>query len=673
MTKRTSWLITFIFILWLASACNQTPVDTTPPVPPITPTSEATEDVPPTPTLKPTQVPTATAVADPNPKTVLISHVLAGVEGNNNFDYIALYNNAGEPIDLRGYTLEYLPRPDADVETVYKWRTFTPFVSDFYVLTRDDEDFAAASDVVFEQQIFNRGSLALIDPDGNLVDLVGWGDVPEESYIGSPAPKLPRGSTLVRRLAPPFTTGSNADLFMVEAEAQLPGCFPENEALSISLPETVPPGNQFEVLITKSADSDINEIQFLIPAGFALAQGEPVSEATYIGVQTSDQQTVINLKAPTTLQQAILRGSTVVIDGAETCLPAQVVSVEGRLPIAVARNLLDETVTIEGTATMFTDGFFAGSSGTKFYIEDESGGVQVYVPGGKGGVNIQLGDMVRVTGKTEYYRTSLEVIPADFAVNIEVIGQADAQTAATLIDLDSAANDIGLNGRLISVNGTVESVEEFNFSYEIDLVDPDGNKLLVYIDKLTNMSVVDVEEGADYTITGISESWDGNIRLNPRVQADLARIWPEEILVEVRAPASVSVGPVEYEIEITNYTSEPQTNILVTAPRPEGNIESIIVQTGETGVTATREIINWAIPKMEPGQSVTLRMSVSLSDSGQSDDGGADDRVFFFPVRASSDQTVEPVFSEDLAVFTSGILPIWAIQGSGDKSPYIGR
>ncbi|MEM9777367.1 MAG: endonuclease/exonuclease/phosphatase family protein, partial [Chloroflexota bacterium] len=47
--------------------------------------------------------------------------------------------------------------------------------------------------------------------------------------------------------------------------------------------------------------------------------------------------------------------------------------------------------------------------------------------------------------------------------------------------------------------------------------------------------------------------------------------------------------------------------------------------------------------------------------------------VFFFPVRASSDQTVEPVFSEDLAVFTSGILPIWAIQGSGDKSPYIGR
>ncbi|MEM8859203.1 MAG: endonuclease/exonuclease/phosphatase family protein, partial [Chloroflexota bacterium] len=176
-----------------------------------------------------------------------------------------------------------------------------------------------------------------------------------------------------------------------------------------------------------------------------------------------------------------------------------------------------------------------------------------------------------------------------------------------------------------------------------------------------------------FTITGISESWDGNIRLNPRVQSDLARIWPEEILVEVSAPAAISIGPIEYQIDITNHTSETQIDLLVTAPRPEGNIESIIVNVGETGVTATREIINWNIPKMEPGQSVRLSLSVSLSESNQSDSSGAHGKIIFFPVQVSSEQTADPVMSEDLAVYTGGILPIWAIQGSGNKSPYVGR
>ena len=67
----------------------------------------------------------------------------------------------------------------------------------------------------------------------------------------------------------------------------------------------------------------------------------------------------------------------------------------------------------------------------KFYIEDETGGVQVYVPGSKGGVNVAIGDRVRVTGATEIYRDSLEVVLADFSTDIE-IAQAPAKSCQSL-------------------------------------------------------------------------------------------------------------------------------------------------------------------------------------------------------------------------------------------------
>ncbi|MEM8863004.1 MAG: lamin tail domain-containing protein, partial [Chloroflexota bacterium] len=456
MKQQTIGLTTLVLILALLIGCNQAPIDATPPVPPITPTiseGEATQSPLPTPTLKPTEAATETPIANPNAKSVLISHILAGVNGNNNFDYIALYNNTGSAVNLEGYKLEYQPRPDADIETIVEWNEFTPFVSDYYLLGREDETFSTVTDGTFTQQIFNRGSMMLIDPAGNQVDLVGWGDMPEGTYFGEPAPKLPRGSTLVRQLNPSHSSSSNADLFVVEAESQMPVCIGEESALSITAPESVAPGSEFEIAITLQPDTTISEIGFLIPAGFAIAQGEPVSEPTYIGLQPDQTETIITMTAPTTLQQSVLRGSRVVIDGQSFCVPPQIIAVEGRLPIGIARGLIDETVTIEGTATMFTDGFFAGSSGTKFYIEDETGGVQIYVPGGKGGVDIQLGDKVRVTGKTEYYRTSLEVIPADFEQNIEVIGAAEDESLAQVVDVNAAARDIALNGRLIAVTG----------------------------------------------------------------------------------------------------------------------------------------------------------------------------------------------------------------------------
>jgi len=63
----------------------------------------------------------------------------------------------------------------------------------------------------------------------------------------------------------------------------------------------------------------------------------------------------------------------------------------GVIPINVARTLTNQVVIVEGIATMYTDGLFAGSTGTKFYIDDGTAGAQVYVAGGMGVVNVPIG------------------------------------------------------------------------------------------------------------------------------------------------------------------------------------------------------------------------------------------------------------------------------------------
>ncbi|MFK7800968.1 MAG: endonuclease/exonuclease/phosphatase family protein [Anaerolineae bacterium] len=673
--QKSTLLITICFALLFIASCGQnndepTPAPTAELVPTATQVAQPTEPAP-------EPEPTATVqLANPNPKTVLISHVLAGIQGNNNYDYIALYNNRDGFVDLDGYTLTYQARPDDEPEVLITWTDKTPFVGEFFLLGRTGESYDQPLDGTFDLQIFNRGSLTLLDRDQRVVDMVGWGDMPEGSYSGAPAPKIPRGMTLVRQLEPPFANDStsNADLFTAQDTPKISVCSDANSPVRLSIDPIINPGQSFEVKVDLITPEAFNNVKLLVPAGFSIPRDDgtfwELESADYVGLNPPFKESqTIELIAPTTLQAVTLRGGEALVNDQIVCIPTTNFVVEGILPIGLARTFIDQTVTVEGIATMYTDGFFAGSSGTKFYIEDETGGVQIFVPGGKGGVRIGLGDRVRVTGKTELYRTALEVIPADFDANIEIIEKAADMLEATAADLAAIANDESLLGQLVATDGTISRVEEFTFSYELDLTNEAGDQVLVYIDKLTELSVETIDVGQEINISGIVESWDGRIRLNPRVQTDLARIWPEVLLVEVNAPAAVSVSPVDYEIQLTNHTSETQTNILVTAPRPEGAIETIII---DTGVTATRDIVNWLIPEMEPSEAITLNMTVNLSASSNNSVDGPADRIFFFPVKVTSDQQ-DQVESADLTVYTGGILPIWAIQGSDSKSPYVGR
>jgi len=215
----------------------------------------------------------------------------------------------------------------------------------------------------------------------------------------------------------------------------------------------------------------------------------------------------------------------------------------GVIPIGTARTILDQDLSIEGIATMYTGGLYAGTGNNKIYLADETGGIQVWIPGGAGEVNIPLGTKVRVFGANEMYRGAVEFV-ANTPQDVEIIEVASDESLwpPTLVTVSEAVQDATLPGLLTQVEGLVTRVEEFAYSYELDLMDEAGETLTLYVDKQTNMSVEMIEVGQRYRATGILETYVIVQQLYPRVQDDLERIYAPVLLLDLQAPITVVNG-----------------------------------------------------------------------------------------------------------------------------------
>ncbi len=107
------------------------------------------------------------------------------------------------------------------------------------------------------------------------------------------------------------------------------------------------------------------------------------------------------------------------------------------IPVSTARELIEKEVVVEGISTMYVGGFYAGS-GAKFYLEDESGGVQIYVANAGNSLVVPLGSTVRVRGVIEPYRDSIELIPAsEDLVEILEVGNQESYQSPEQTTLDS--------------------------------------------------------------------------------------------------------------------------------------------------------------------------------------------------------------------------------------------
>lgn len=630
---------------------------------------------------------TATDVPADMAGHIVISEVMAGVAGNNLYDFIELHNPTDSIVDLKGYALWYLLK-DGDGETlVHVWdeRTFIP-PHGYYLLGQEGQDFGLVTDLEINQPLQpQRGGVILKDPDREAVDSLGWGNAPQIAVENNAAVSLENGVSLER--LPADGAGNwrdaddNASDFRINSapNPQNTGSKPQPAGdatldFQVSVPESVSPGESlqytFEVVNNTGIVLENLTARLDIPEKFEIVsvdEGIQLEDWTAVWslpqlAQGESNTASVSLQAPLTYTS--LRTHSYYIEAENwpdpSFGPPLTVNIEGgSIPIGTARTLIDQEVVIEGVATMYTGGFYAGS-GAKFYLADETGGVQVYVAGAGSTLRVDIGDRVRVQGIVQPYRGAIEIVPANEG-QVEVLDPNAESTAPMPVTLAEIVNNSEqLRGDLVQVEGTLARVEEFSYSFELDLVDPDGKLVTAYLDKETGMTVETISSSQQYQITGIIEALDNNTLLYPRQQSDLIQIYPETVLISVVAPVSINPGE-SFEVRylVTNHTKGELSDAVVSAAVPSGlTIESI----GQSGIQSGDQI-TWELDSIEGGGGTQEVSFIAYALPGISE-------VTFEYYSVTAPDLNTPVAGEPTYTFTSGLVPIWAIQGSGFRSPY---
>ncbi len=683
----------FLFILlplWmflaLIAACQPGPAS---PAPTATPNPTATSGpvVQPTPTAQPSPSPTPQAVTH-----LLISQVLGGKKGNNNFEFIELYNPTADPLDLQGLSLWYRLTDTQDPVRVARWldSALVPPHGHF-LLVREGQDVGLPGDDTFDQAInLSKGGLELRDKDGARIDAVGWGEKAPASFTeGTPAVKLTNGQSLQR--LPGQDAGNGQDTDNNAADFILADPSPKNTAsdpapaipqrliLTAQAPESAEPGSDFAYTftLTNRTGQTVHQLQTLIHLPKLLKAGDlPSQVVKKDGVLVwqvdaladgDSVQVTIPVTAPWTYFDARLRSYQVQAQDWPQAAsgPTVVTHIEGGvIPIATARTLQGAQLTIEGVATMYTGGFYAGGGNVKFYLQDDTAGIQVQVFGGDGLVSVHIGDRVRVKGTIGAYRGATQIVPDVVPDDVQILQKADPDhlPQPQPVSIADALHDETLWGRLIQVEGQVTRNEEYTYSFGLDLADDQGNILTLYIDKGTHISPEAIEVGQRYRATGILEVRDGHVQLYPRVQSDLQQVFPPELRVEAEAPLSAGPGqPITYTAHIFNHTAAPMTQVVVQAHIPSGAGLLAVSPEGH----AQGDQITWTLPQLgaEGGRADVWFTVQAPATAGQT--------ITFAGFQATADQWPQPASSPTLLTFISDTVPIWAIQGPGDRSPYV--
>jgi uncharacterized repeat protein (TIGR01451 family) len=645
----------------------------------------------PTPTWKATPVPTGSpAPAAP----LLISEVQTGATGNNNLEFIELYNTTAAPLNLAGYRLVYRLATSLEDIPAYAWtKSATVPPHGHYLLARADQEDAlgVVADAVFDQPLnTSGGGLALLNPQGGMMDGVGWGNAPEMFVEGKAAP-APEDDTSIERLPGGdqgnFTDADDngADFFVnPKPNPQNTGSLPtpveaERFFITLAAPSSVEPGTQFdyELQVTNHTGIATHDVRvtFNTPLSLTVVSvsddgGINGNLAQWTLAEMADGETMarrVAVKAPPTYATLMARDYSVQAGDwsrPATGAPARTYVEGGVISIAAARSpaLMGQSVTVEGVATMYTGGYYAGTNNAKFYIQDESGGVQVQCFGDNGVLPaVTLGQRVRVTGEAGVYCNSRQIVPADNLDDIVILDREETLPPRE-VTVAQAVGDPAVSGWLIAAAGQAIRVEEFTYSYEIDLADDHGHVVLVYVDKLTGMEleIEQMEVGRQYTIAGVSEMYDDLFQIKPRIPADIAEVFPPVLALEADAPHNVSPGETfAYAFTVLNHTDAPFTDVVVTATLPAGN--AFLTTIGDGGVWED-DTVRWTIPTLPAHESQSVRFYVTAFG----EEGAISvDRYVAWAAEWPFPETGLP-----LLTFIGAEVPIYAIQGPGFASPY---
>lgn len=161
-------------------------------------------------------------------------------------------------------------------------------------------------------------------------------------------------------------------------------------------------------------------------------------------------------------------------------------------------DLNGKTVTVKGIVTI--DDGIIGATYTSTYIQDETGGINVY-NAKKSTVALKAGDLVQATGTIQMYSGALELSSATF----QVLSSGNALPTAKKVTLKDI-QDPSIEGTLVTFSGIVTSTGGPTSSGRlfINIKDDDVSDFTCMPFTRGNVDVTKILKGTKYTFTGIA-------------------------------------------------------------------------------------------------------------------------------------------------------------------------
>jgi len=421
------------------------------------------------------------------------------IEGSSNNKAIELYNPTGVPIDLSSYTLEfYFNGSNSAGTTINLTGTITS--GDVFIIADNDADPAilAEADLTSSNNFFNGDDAVVLRNNGNVVDAFGQiGVDPGSSWPGG-------GSDVTLRRQSSITTGdTNAnDPFDASIEWD---SFPNNTFDGLGS-HTVDTGSgtnlaiaatdadkaegdtgttPFTFTITRSGDTtgitsvdfslsgDINGADFggTLPADTVNFAAGETSQVITLDV-SGDTDTEPNETFTVTLSNATgganittaTASGTIQNDDGVAVTPIHDIQGSG-----VASPIVGQTVTIEAVVV----GDYQNGSGSDgdldgFFVQEENSDTDVDATTSEGififdgnspAVNVNIGDVVQVTGEVTEFNGLTELTN----VTVAIQGSDNLPDAAIVNFPVSAVEDLeAYEGMQITIPNTLFVTEYFN-------------------------------------------------------------------------------------------------------------------------------------------------------------------------------------------------------------------
>lgn len=182
------------------------------------------------------------------------------------------------------------------------------------------------------------------------------------------------------------------------------------------------------------------------------------------------------------------------------------------IPIVAARQqAIGTSVTVLALVTVASGDFSSSSGDEGFAIQDQTGGIWVSVPKN---LHLRVGQRVLVTG-TIQNAGRLQIVPTDTSAVKRLAGS----------ELLVATGQVkgAVMGYLITVEGTIQQLQDDGSDGFKVWIDDGSGQLLVYLNKSTDINphAPYLKVGRRIRVTGFANQYNDAYELDPRSKKDL--------------------------------------------------------------------------------------------------------------------------------------------------------